>query len=806
MPTTTVAPYVQRWAKEFFATLGWSAEQTRPNSLLLTKNVAAKELTWGLHFEDDNSFSQMPSPKEFAQALATPSMGYDLFDLIAVENVVSTQRWEEEVAPWLTDQLGRRRNRQWGTWKSFLNRFAGDVARKQQSALAPLYDKHRIKSPLPTYFREGGSAFPACAEWLVEPEGRIMLVLGDPGAGKSVFALSLAQHLGSQFKADPERYPAPFLIWFSIERSAVLEDLISITLQDLKITDLTVDAIKFLLSQGRVVFVIDGFDEISRALAHQAEATTDELSKQINRNTKGRLILTSRPAFLTQEDLFTEFSRACEEERPQSRSIAPYTDVQQRDWVLNSAQDAAPNGPTLPVWRSQHWQRMQTAFDNHPPLRELCRTPVYLRLLSDVIHRDRAIRSRDDLITTFCEEMWERERGKRPLVLSNQQYLMAYEAISAAVVDEQTIKQSEVRTFLELYFEAHAKELLADFPTDADVLLRDLAIGPLTSAVTGQFSFTHQILTGYFYARLLARSLNSLDKRCYELWSKELYPTVWEFLPDAVGLLVVKDKVALVGDVRRSTRSGLMLWNLVGALKSETPKDFYEGKDVVDIVFDSTGPAQARLPNQASFLASNLRKAMFIGCDLAGVSFRDARLGRIKFVECAPGAVFDAELKLADDAEVTLVRQRGGEAETYVGDEIRRVLAVLSAQEKRTQRPGQMGHLATIIILSSLYRVDKRSYDFPERRKMENRVRAWLSGFDLNQAQRRQHLSICMELFEELVGKGWIVRNPARTRTFIANPATDGQVREVVRSGAIPVHFNSLARIADEYDQRLATI
>lgn len=274
MSKAIVAPGLQRLAKDFFTKLGWSVQEVAPNGLLSTKGVAGKELTWGIRFEDDSSFSQLPAPNTYMQTLATQTTSYDFLDIIAVDKVANTHRWLEEVVPWLDERLGKRRNRQWGTWTSFLNRFAVDIAAKQHSALAPLYDKHRIRTPIPTFFKDGSSsAFRDCSEWLASDISRIMLVVGDPGAGKSVFALSLSQHLGTQFKAEPQKYPAPFLIWFSSERPASFENLISFTLQELKVTDLTVDAVKFLLSQGRIVLVIDGFDEISRALAHQAEAT-----------------------------------------------------------------------------------------------------------------------------------------------------------------------------------------------------------------------------------------------------------------------------------------------------------------------------------------------------------------------------------------------------------------------------------------------------------------------------------------------------------------------------------------------------
>src|SRR6516225_7875345 len=77
-----------------------------------------------------------------------------------------------------------------------------------------------------------------------------------------------------------------------------------------------------------------------------------------------------------------------------------------------------------------------------------------------------SVRSRDDLITKFCTSMWERERRKRKLVLSDGQYLLAYEAISAAIVDAGKIDSREVESWLELYLGEDAKQLLAELPED----------------------------------------------------------------------------------------------------------------------------------------------------------------------------------------------------------------------------------------------------------------------------------------------------------------------------------------------------
>ncbi len=796
-----IARILRSSTHKFFESLGWSVHEKDHQTLICTKIVAGNEVSWCLHFEDENSTAQLPPPKDYAQALLQKASEHDRFDLLATDRALTTKRWSDDIQPLLEQRFAARRNWHIGTLTSLLNRFAEQIAKNQASALRRHYDRHGISTPTPTYFKEGGQAFEACAKWLTGPQGRILLITGDPGAGKSVFSLSLSQHVGTQFLRSPQSFPAPFLIWFSSTRPANLDDLITITLQELGLTDLTSSAVKFLLSQGRVVFILDGFDEISRALADQAEATIDALSSQINRKTLGRLFLTSRPAFLEHENHFSMLSRACEDEQAPILTIAPYADEQQHTWVMDCSLDGTSRDE-----RSRHWQRIQSAFARHPSLRELCRTPVYLRMLSDVIRHDRSVSSRDELITTFCAGMWERERGRRRLKLSDKHYAIAYEAISAIIVDERSIKPADVGAFLQLYLETHAKDLLDDFPSDTDALYRDLAIGPLTS-VDEEFAFTHQILTGYFYARYLVRSLIHIGPDTFDRWNREIFHQAWDFLPSAVrsAELAVRDDIALLETLRRQTRSGLILANLVRAFGCEPPSDLFQEKDIVDLAFGEEGHDRHKLPRRATFAKSNIRSAIFDSCDLAAVDFRGARIGRLTFINCKPGAQFDSAPKLADDAEITIVRSKGAKniQETYVGDDISRAFRILSASEVRTSKPEHMGQAAAAVIVASLFKVDKHSRDYPERRKIQNRLTAWLTQFNLDDSRLSKHIQVCMEMFEALVDSDLVVKNPARERTFVPAPKVDRQLQEFIRTGVIPPYSTHLREIASTYDAKL---
>jgi len=545
------APQLQAYAREFFGSLGYTVAQQDANLVTATKEIAGgKELRWSVCFEDKTSFSQLGNPKEYAQQLTRYAIDTDFFDLICTDDVATNRRWYEEVRPIIKERFAEQRNREFGTWTAFLNRFAGALSAAQIPVFNRILEGHFVRRPVLLSFTNGEGALSDCVRWLDTADKRIMLVTGGPGAGKSVFAISLARQMHEQFTQNPLRYPAPFLVWFSTARPPVLEDLIEVTLHDLGVHDLTAEAVKFLLRRGRLLFILDGFDEISRALAHRAEDTIDKLSSEINKNTNGRLILTSRPAFLDHERIYSDLTAACEEDRPERRDIAPYTNEQQREWVIQNAPVTA-DSPT------QHWNRVSSAFGNHPWLRELCRIPVFLRMLSEALVKERSIKSRGDIIKQFCAAMWERERARRTMELTDDQYLLAYEAISAAIVELGHIDARDVKDWIELYLGQDAQPLLAQV-RDIRTLIKDLAIGPLTGH-DKHFTFEHEVMTGYFFARLMAHNLREDVPRARDLWKKPLYEPARDFLHDAVVEVLGEHTDGILAKFSNTSKDGLML-------------------------------------------------------------------------------------------------------------------------------------------------------------------------------------------------------------------------------------------------------
>jgi len=558
---------------------------------------------------------------------------------------------------------------------------------------------------------------------------------------------------------------------------------------------ITPEAISYLLTQGRLVFILDGFDEVSRALAQNAEQNVEQLSKSINKRTTGKLILTSRPSFVVQEDIFSSLKSACDEERHEERTLAPYTDTQMREWVIQNPPESPVASPPV-----AHWQRLETAFRQHPDLRDLCRTPVFLRMLSEILVKQRSVKSMYDLVEQFCVEMWDRERGKRTLTLTDEQYFYAYEAISAAAVDEARIEIREVKDFLGLYFDQYAPHLLASLPAEAGTLLDDLAIGPLTYRA-GAFTFIHEVLTGYFFARLLARSLLNRNN-VEELWNRRIADTTWRFMPAAVGHILAQhvDRDSLLQDIVRRSRHGLLAWNIARALvpaPEAVPRGLFRGKEIASILFE-----KADLQNM-QFNDCIIHDVTFENCSMAGATFSGARIGKIKFIECGFGTVFDSDPIITEDSELVLIRRRDLPAETYVGGEVRAVCKELSGSHVQPIKlPPNLAEQATIVIFLSLFKVDERRLDYPETSKISNRLSAWLHGFQLPERQFKNFLDIFLQIFSSLGDKGWICRNPNRPRTLVPCETRMSTISQIIRNKKIAGYDEDLVRTIAQFQEK----
>jgi len=143
---------------------------------------------------------------------------------------------------------------------------------------------------------------PHALEWVAGTGSRLWLVLGDYGTGKSTLVERLAYELARQCETDPES-PVPITINLRNFPNAIsLESLIREHLEAELRTVLNPEIVLHLLEAGRVVLLLDSFDEMGVA---QAGRSIEEQFRQLARPTASagrtargnRILISSRSHF-----------------------------------------------------------------------------------------------------------------------------------------------------------------------------------------------------------------------------------------------------------------------------------------------------------------------------------------------------------------------------------------------------------------------------------------------------------------------------------------------------------------------------
>jgi nucleoside phosphorylase len=118
-------------------------------------------------------------------------------------------------------------------------------------------------------FEEGASenALGDLFDLLASPHGRFVLVLGDFGTGKTFLLHELARRMAAEGPL------VPVLVEMrSLEKAAELNSLIAQHLALAKTRKIDLDAFRYMLSEGRIALLFDGFDELALRVGYDRAA------------------------------------------------------------------------------------------------------------------------------------------------------------------------------------------------------------------------------------------------------------------------------------------------------------------------------------------------------------------------------------------------------------------------------------------------------------------------------------------------------------------------------------------------------
>ncbi len=225
---------------------------------------------------------------------------------------------------------------------------------------------------------------------------KVLLLLGEAGSGKSTFNRHLTRMLWDEYKQSPAS-PIPIFIALA-EHTPSSADLIESYLLE---QEFSPEAITVLRKEKRLVFILDGFDEIKDRA--QEFYTQNKLDYWKN----AQVIISSRPEYLG-KSYRSQFQKRGQTSALQEYWLSPISD----DWIAAYIQKY-----------SQHIQRTgwdltryQNTLNNLPTLKEAIRRPFLLRmaldLLPDLAESGSEPMTRIALYDAFISRWWNRSEER----------------------------------------------------------------------------------------------------------------------------------------------------------------------------------------------------------------------------------------------------------------------------------------------------------------------------------------------------------------------------------------------------------
>ncbi|TDF48456.1 TIR domain-containing protein [Streptomyces sp. WAC05374] len=479
-------------------------------------------------------------------------------------------------------------------------------------------------------------------ELLEADHGRFVLLLGDFGHGKTFALRELARRI-------PEELPhlTPLLIPLNtLDRAHSLEGLVAAHLAGNDVDTIDLRALRYMLAQGRVVLLFDGFDELVNRVSYDRAA--DHLQVLLDAAVdNAKIVVSSRTQhFKSHEQVLTALG-----ERvgllPQRRilSVQGFTPDQIRAYLAKTYGD------------EEAADRRYQLLRNIPDLLALCRNPRLLSFVAQLAtDRLRAVagagralspaRLYEDIFTSWLQ--FEADRGRKgpgsPPGLTLTELWAAVTALAQRLWESgRTALRPDELT------DAVADTLSRLTDTTRSALELGHAVGAgslLVRTDDGLFHFIHGSVGEWLIAREAARRLGNGDDRL--LHARPLSRLAVEFLCDladhercvrwvratlggsADAGETARANAVRIGDrLRVPAHADLRGARLAGEDLSH--RDFsgvdLTGADLTDTRLVGANLQQADLTD-ARLTGARLDRADLRGANLTGADLRRARLTR----------------------------------------------------------------------------------------------------------------------------------------------------------------------------------
>ena len=483
----------------------------------------------------------------------------------------------------------------------------------------------------------GVNAFSFVDDWLIDGSWNQLTILGDVGTGKSFFSRMFARQQMRRFRGSPTEARLPVLIDLrNTDRLLSLEGLILTHFATFGIPHVSFAAFQHVLETGRIVLILDGFDEMAARVSRNVTSRNfGELTKSIRGRAK--VILTCRTHY---------FRSRTEEEEVVLGQRTDYGSEAARDlyWDLISRK-----GFRIAYLRPFTWSQVEQYVDRVAPekardilgkirttynLAELSQRPMLLEMIVKSLDR---LGSSDVNISTlyqvFTDAWIHRDSWRDVLTPESKQEFVTALAKGLWKSGLETLHYTDLAAHVKAEL-AHCIQTPQHF-IEVDSEVRTATF--LTRDDGGQYGFAHKSYGEFFIARHLAKELGRGELQC--LSGRRLSPEIVEFLRWMLdrsaeqlleAALVAKHRTGIsenallclyhlrrnvaIASARSSMTSGTQL-------RVELPAGIsMAGAQLEGAVLEGA------VLRSADFEGASLQDAVFINADLSGARFVGAKL------------------------------------------------------------------------------------------------------------------------------------------------------------------------------------
>lgn len=503
----------------------------------------------------------------------------------------------------------------------------------------------------------GLPAFRVIDEWLKDEATRQLTLLGDVGTGKTFLSRMIALKLGRDFLAAPLENPLPLLVDLrNADRQFSLEGLMSWHFSQTGLETVTFRVFQHALSEGRIVLVFDGFDEMAAKVNDQITTRNfHELIRCVQRRAK--VLLTCRTHYFR--------SRAEEESVIMGKVGDDESDIAQglywdlvtrrgfqiayiRPFELSQVEDFVSK--IDPSTAKRTIDKIKSTYN----LTELSQRPMLLDMMVEAIDRLGSTEvNAAGLYDVFTRKWIERDGWRGGLSAREKLDFLTALALRLWGEDASVLHYSKLVTYVQEHFGARLNNPSEMAEIDAEVRTATF----LVRDESGHYGFAHKSYNEFFIARYLARSLAQAIEGALTL--QRLSPETVRFFCDLVGQderqISPRLEAVLVATYRpqASENALLLLYALKlrctqqsdgDVLRVDLPSRMQlDGANLSGFVLEGASFIKAKL-NGADLHNAMLKGGLFAGAELSGANcsganfndanLEDAELGNARFEGC----------------------------------------------------------------------------------------------------------------------------------------------------------------------------